>query len=107
MQRCERCENEEDAQDDGLCSYCTERHSLDSLQKLEPDPELAKKWDASKVKRFTLYPYEGVSRRLTEVLTKKDAVLGETQDDICAARLLTGLEYMSHRRSQLRAQGAA
>jgi len=33
--------------------------------------------------------------------------LGETQDDVCAAKLLTGLEYMSYRRAQLKAQGAA
>lgn len=103
-QECLRCGNIEDRQMDGLCSYCTARYDADSLQKLEPNEELAKKWDASKVRPFVEYPYEGVSRRLTEVLTKKDAVLGESQDDICASKLLTGLEYMSYRRSQLRQQ---
>lgn len=107
MQRCERCGNEEERQDDGLCSYCTERYSMDSLQKMEPDPDLAEQWDSSKVKPFTLYPYKGVSQRLTQALTRRDVVLGETQDDICAAKLLTGLEYMSYRRAQLKSQGVA
>jgi len=107
MQECLRCGNEEETQEDGLCSYCTERYDVDSLQKMEPDPRLAERFDASKVKPFKLYPYADVSRRLTEALTKKGTVLGETQDDVCAAKLLTGLEYMSYRRAQLKAQGAA
>lgn len=101
MQECLRCGNEEEQQEDGLCSYCTERYDVDSLQKMEPNERLAAKFDSSKVKPFILYPYGGVSRRLTEALTKKDVVLGETPEDVCAARLLTGLEYMSHRRAQL------
>jgi hypothetical protein len=104
MQECLRCSNEEEEQDDGLCSYCTDRYRVDSLQKMEPDERLAKKFDSSKVRPFILYPYEDVSRRLTDALTKKDATLGETPEDVCAARLLTGLEYMSHRRAQLRQQ---
>jgi hypothetical protein len=104
MQECLRCGNEEDAQEDGLCSYCTERYDVDSLQKMEPNERLAKTFDASKVKPFISYPYADVSRRLTEALTKKDTVLGETPEDVCAVKLLTGLEYMSHRRAQLKQQ---
>lgn len=107
MQKCERCENIEEEQEDGLCSYCTDRYNCDGLQKLDPCRDLKKVFDSTKVKPFTLYPYAGVSRRLTEALTKKDVVLGETQDDICASKLLTGLEYMSYRRSQLRKQSEA
>lgn len=104
MQKCGLCENEEEVQDDGLCSYCTERYDVDSLQKLEPNEDLAKVFDGSAVKKFVKYPYAGVSKRLTDVLTKPSEVLVETQDDICAAKLLTGLEYMSYRRSQLKSQ---
>lgn len=107
MQECLRCGNEEERQDDGLCSYCTDRYNVDSLQKMEPNERLAKRFDASKVKPFILYPYKDVSKRLTEVLTKKNAVLGETPEDVCAAKLLTGLEYMSHRRAQLQQQTGA
>ena len=107
MQECLRCGNEEEQQDDGLCSYCTQRYDLDSLQKMEPDERLAKKFDSSKVKPYVMYPYEKVSRRLTQALTRKNEVLGETPEDVCAARLLTGLEYMSYRRSQLARQSEA
>lgn len=104
MQKCLRCENEEEEQADGLCSYCTERYNTDSLQKMEPDPSLAKKWDASKVVKFVKYPYAEVSNRLTEILTKKAGPLKETQNDICVGKLVVALEYMSYRRAQLRTQ---
>lgn len=107
MQECTRCGNEEEIQLDGLCSYCTDRYNVDSLQKMEPNPVLAKKFDASKVRPFILYPYHKVQSRLAEARKKKDVVLGETPEDVCAARILTGLEYMEHRRAQLRQQSEA
>lgn len=103
-QVCGECGNEEEPQVDGLCSYCTNRYDADSLMKLEPDEDLRKRYDGSKVKVVEKFKTLPVQRRLMDYLTKPSTVLQETQVDICTAKIATGLEYMMHRRSQLAQQ---
>jgi hypothetical protein len=104
-QICGECGNEEEPQLDGLCSYCTNRYSADSLLKLEPDEELQKRYDGSRVRVVEKFKTLPVQTRLMDYLTKPDTVLQETQADICTAKIITGLEYMMHRRAQLVQQG--
>jgi|SaaInlStandDraft_5_1057022.scaffolds.fasta_scaffold00033_45 hypothetical protein len=105
-QVCGECDNEEEPQVDGLCSYCTDRYDADSLLKLEPDEELSKKYDGSKVRVIEKFKTLPVQKRLMDYLTKPATVLRETQADICTAKIVTGLEYMMHRRAQLSRQEA-
>jgi hypothetical protein len=90
-QVCDECGNEEEPKEDGLCSYCTDRYNTDSLLKMEPDEELKKKFDGSKVKVVTKLPTAGVQRALVRALSSGGGSLKETADDICASKLLEGI----------------
>jgi hypothetical protein len=106
-QICDECGNEEEPQPDGLCSFCTARYDTDSLLKMEPDEELRKRYDGSRVRVVEKFKTLPVQKRLMDYLTKPTTVLRETQADICTAKIVTGLEYMMRRRSQLKKQEAA
>ena len=96
-QICDVCGNEESPKPDGLCSYCTDRYNCDSLMKLEPCPDLKKKYDGSQVRTVQKYPTAGVQKSLVDLLTGK-RVAKETADDICAFKLATGVQMLlSHR----------
>ncbi len=103
MQRCRVCANVEEQQVDELCSFCTDRYSTESLLKFEPSESLVSQGHGKEVTLFEKHPSEPVRKRFEAALTK-DLPLKETQVDICVARLLAGVRYMSHRREQLRSQ---
>ena len=105
MQKCRVCGNVEERQVDRLCSFCTDRYETDSLLKFEPSENLVERGQGKEVDLFDKYPADKVQARLADVLSK-NIVLRETQVDICVAKLLTGVEYMKHRRNQLVVQGA-
>jgi hypothetical protein len=90
-QVCGECGNEEEPKEDGLCSYCTDRYNTDSLLKMEPDEELRKKFDGSKVKVVVKLPTAGVQKSLVKALSVGGHVLKETADDICASKLLEAI----------------
>jgi hypothetical protein len=90
-QVCGECGNEEEPKEDGLCSYCTDRYNTDSLLKMEPDEELRKKFDGSKVKVVVKLPTAGVQKSLVNALSVGGHVLKETADDICASKLLEAI----------------
>lgn len=90
-QICGVCKNEEEPKEDGLCSYCTDRYNTDSLLKMEPDEELKKKFDGSKVKVVAKLPTAGVQRSLVRALSVGGHTLKETADDICASKLMEGI----------------
>jgi hypothetical protein len=90
-QVCGECGNEEEPKEDGLCSYCTDRYNTDSLLKMEPDEELRKKFDGSKVKVVVKLPTAGVQKSLVRALSVGGHVLKETADDICASKLLEAI----------------
>lgn len=100
-QVCGLCKNEETPKEDGLCSYCTDRYNTESLLKLEPDEELRKTFDGSKVKIVVKFPTEGVQAALRRAQTSGGSVLKETADDICAAKILEGLRDLDSYRTQL------
>lgn len=90
-QVCGECGNEEEPKEDGLCSYCTDRYNTDSLLKMEPDEELKKKFNGSKVKVVTKLPTAGVQKALVRALSVGGHTLKETADDICASKLVEGI----------------
>jgi len=90
-QVCGECGNEEEPKEDGLCSYCTDRYNTDSLLKMEPDEELKKKFNGSKVKVVTKLPTAGVQKALVRALSVGGHTLKETADDICASKLMEGI----------------
>jgi len=106
-QICGECGNEEEPKEDGLCSYCTDRYNTDSLLKFEPDDELKKKFNGSKVKVVTKIPTAGVQKSLLRALSKGGEVLEETADDICAAKILDGFRDLEGYRNQLRTSKTA
>ena len=75
--------------------------------KLEPDEQLQSRHDGAKVRTYEKFKTYPVQVRLMDYLTKPDTVLQETQADICTAKIVTGLEYMMHRRAQLAQQEMA
>jgi hypothetical protein len=97
-QICDVCGNEESPKRDGLCSHCTDRYNADSLMKLEPCPDLKKKYDGSKVRTVQKYPTAGVQKALLIALQKGPQSLKETQDGICAAKLYDAVEYLHQQR---------
>jgi hypothetical protein len=101
-QICGECGNEEEPKEDGLCSYCTDRYNTDSLLKFEPDDDLKKKFNGSKVKVVTKLPTAGVQKSLLRALSEGGEVLRETADDICAAKILDGLRDLEEYRTQIR-----
>jgi hypothetical protein len=103
-QVCGLCKNEETPKEDGLCSYCTDRYNTESLLKLEPDEELRKTFDGSKVKIVVKFPTEGVRAALRRAQTAGGSVLKETADDICAAKILEGLRDLDSYRAQITAE---
>lgn len=90
-QICGECGNEEEPKEDRLCSYCTDRYNTDSLLKMEPDEELKKKFNGSKVKVVTKLPTAGVQKALLRALSVGGHTLKETADDICASKLVEGI----------------
>lgn len=103
-QVCGECGNEEQPKEDGLCSYCTDRYNTDSLLKMEPDEELKKKFNGSKVKVTVKFPTAGVQKSLVRALTRGGETLRETEDDICAARILEGIRDLSAYTAELEVQ---
>ena len=97
-QICDVCGNEESPKRDGLCSHCTDRYNADSLMKLEPCPDLKKKYDGSKVRTVQKYPTAGVQKALVDLLTGK-RVARETTDDICAFKLVEGVRNLLFHRA--------
>jgi len=105
-QKCKVCGNVEERQVDGLCSFCTDRYSTDSLLKFEPSEELVRKGHGKEVTFFEKHPSDMVRKRFSEAMSK-DVTLKETQVDVCVARLINGVDYMNHRRNQLGTQTPA
>jgi hypothetical protein len=58
---------------------------------MEPDEELRKKFDGSKVKVVVKLPTAGVQKSLVKALSVGGHVLKETADDICASKLLEAI----------------
>jgi len=103
-QRCRDCGNEEERQEDGLCSFCVDRYNTDSLERWTPDPKLVARGFGKNVELFEKHPVGRVEKRLREALASPNKILRENQVDICVSRLLVALEYLGLRRSQLRDQ---
>jgi hypothetical protein len=103
-QVCGECGNHEQPKEDGLCSYCTDRYNTDSLLKMEPDDELKKKFNGSKVKVTVKFPTAGVQKALVRALSQGGQVLRETEDDICAARVLEGIRDLHQYTAELTTQ---
>lgn len=101
-QVCSVCQNEEEPKEDGLCSYCTNRYDTDDLLKFEPDPALAKKFGKSGVRVVEKYPAQGVIRALARAQKGDLSGFQENADDICALRILEGLEDLEKYQTQLR-----
>lgn len=100
-QVCGLCKNEETPKEDGMCSYCTDRYNMDSLLKFEPDDDLKKVFDGSKVKIVIKFPTKGVQDALRRAQKSGGEVLQEDADDICAAKILEGLRDLEKYRAQL------
>lgn len=106
-QVCGECGNEEEPKEDGLCSYCTDRYNTDDLLKFEPDPDLARKFNGKKVRVTQKFPTAGVQKSLARAQSSANPEFRETSDDICASRILDGLEDLDAYRVQLAAAKVA
>jgi hypothetical protein len=100
-QVCGLCKNEETPKEDGMCSYCTDRYNTDSLLKFEPDDDLKKVFDGSKVKIISKFPTKGVQDALRRAQKSGGEILQEDADDICAAKILEGLRDLEKYQAQL------
>ena len=100
-QVCGLCKNEETPKEDGMCSYCTDRYNMDSLLKFEPDDDLKKVFDGSKVTIVSKFPTKGVQDALRRAQKSGGEVLQEDADDICAAKILEGLRDLEKYQAQL------
>lgn len=90
--------------EDGLCDHCVERFDTSSLGSWEPNPELVAKGLGRNTKIYEKNPTDKVRARLRQALNSPRTTLQENQTDICVARLIVALQYVGHRRTQLKEQ---
>jgi len=101
--KCKDCGNEAEVLfDDGLCDSCIERFDTTELGSWKPNPALIKKGWGKNIKITEKNPTEPVRKRLEKVLQSPKTVLHENRTDVCVAKLLVALNYMAHRRDQLK-----
>lgn len=99
--KCKDCGSEgEVVFEDELCDTCVDRYNTDSLKDWTPCKHLKKKGRGQNIIIFEKNPTARVKARFEKKITFPNTMLQETQEDICAARLLVAVQYMSHRRTQ-------
>lgn len=102
--RCKDCGQEGEVLfDDGICDVCVERFDTSSLGGWEPNPHLWKRGLGKNIEIFEKNPTDKVKDRLEKAL-HSNVILKESSEDVCAARLLIALQYMSFRQNQFKEQ---
>lgn len=97
--KCRDCGSEgEVIFDDGLCDTCVDRFDTDNLRDWKPNDQMLKRGWGKNLEIFEKNPTDKVKARLDKVLISPSTTLQENKTDICTAKLLVALRYMSARR---------
>lgn len=94
--RCRDCGNEGEVEfDDETCDVCVNRFSTESLKNWAPNQQLVKRGWGKNIEIFEKNPTDKVKARLEQLLVSPNVTLQENQTDICVAKLLASLNYLS------------